>query len=404
MTTTHPRLYLKAGRERPILNGHPWIFSGGIKSVEGDPQRGDIIDIRAHDGMFLGRGYWNETSQIQARLLTWDDEPIDDAWWLKTIRRAVQARAPYNQQSGIGYRVIHAESDYLPGLIVDRYDRYLVLQALTAGIDRRKHLIADILSTLLDIDGIYERSDVDSRKKEGLPLNNAHIWGQEPPEQITITEANGVKVNVDVYNGHKTGFYLDQAINRAQVTELLAQSPADQPLEVLNLFSYTGAFGLHALTLPNVTVINVDASNDALQLAEQNTLANGFEADRAEYIQADVFDYLYDQAGEDKQYDLVILDPPKFAHGKAQVDSAARGYKNINLNSLALVKSGGYLMTYSCSGAIDADLFQKIVFGALVDSGRQAQIVARLSAPADHPIALTFPEGEYLKGLLLRVY
>lgn len=404
MTTQLPRLYLKTGRERPIIKGHPWIFSGGIKSIEGNPQRGDIIDIRAHDGMFLGRGYWNESSQIQVRMLTWDDEVIDDNWWLKTLRRAVESRAPYNQQTGIGYRVIHAESDYVPGLIVDRYDRYLVLQALTAGIDRRKHLIADILSTLLDIDGIYERSDVDSRKKEGLPLNNAHIWGKEPPEQITITEANGVKINVDVYNGHKTGFYLDQAINRAKVTDLLAQYPAERPLEVLNLFSYTGAFGLHALTLPNVTVTHVDSSMDALELAEQNTLANGFEADRAEYIQADVFEFIRDQANDGQEYDLVILDPPKFAHGKAQVESAARGYKNINLKALALVKSGGYLMTYSCSGAIDADLFQKIVFGALVDSGRQAQIIARLGAPDDHPIALTFPEGEYLKGLLLRVY
>lgn len=404
MTTKLPRLYLKTGRERPIINGHPWIFSGGIKSVEGNPERGDIIDIRAHDGMFLARGYWNETSQIQARILTWDNETIDDAWWLKTVTRAVQSRTRYNKQSGIGYRVIHAESDYLPGLIVDRYDRYLVLQALTAGIERRKHLIADILATLLDIDGIYERSDVDSRKKEGLELNNAHIWGKEPPERIMINEANGVKIGVDVYNGHKTGFYLDQALNRAKVADLLAQLPADQPLSVLNLFSYTGAFGLHALTLPNVTVTNVDASMEALELAEQNTIANGFDAERAEYIQADVFEYIRDQADEGKQYDLVILDPPKFAHSKSQVDNAARGYKNINLNSFALVKSGGYLMTYSCSGAIDADLFQKIVFGALVDSGRQAQIIARLGAPEDHPVALTFPEGEYLKGLLLRVY
>jgi 23S rRNA (cytosine1962-C5)-methyltransferase len=402
-TMTLPRLYLKQGREKPVINGHPWIFSGGIKGTEGNPQAGDIIDIRAHDGRFLARGYWNAASQIQARILTWEDEPITDEWWRRKLQQAVDSRASYNKQSGIGYRLIHAESDYLPGLIVDRYDRYLVLQALTLGIDRRKHLIADILSTQLDIDGIYERSDADSRKKEGLGLRNAHIWGKEPPENIVITEANGVKLNVDVYNGHKTGYYLDQTANRAKLTDLI-RTELGGKAHVLNLFSYTGGFGLHALALPDVRVTNVDASLDALELAESNIALNGFNADRAEHIQADVFDYLRDMADAGEMVDVVVLDPPKFAHSKNQVDSAARGYKDINLNALALVKSGGYMMTYSCSGAISADLFQKIVFGALVDSGRQAQIVGRLTASEDHPIALTFPEGDYLKGLLLRVY
>ncbi|NOK85698.1 MAG: LSU m5C1962 methyltransferase RlmI [Chloroflexi bacterium AL-W] len=400
---TLPRLYLKQGREKPVLNGHPWIFSGGVKSIEGNPQPGDIIDIRAHDGRFLARAYWNPSSQIQARILTWDDEPINDDWWRKMLQQAVTARAAYNRQTGIGYRVVHAESDYLPGLIVDRYDRFLVLQALTLGIDRHKHLIADILATQLDIDGIYERSDADSRRKEGLGIRNAHIWGKEPPEQIIITEANNVKISVDVYNGHKTGFYLDQARNRAQLTDLIRVEMGGKA-HVLNLFSYTGGFGLHALTLPDVEITNVDASLDALELGEANVALNGFTAERAEHLQADVFEYLRDMADADMSYDVIVLDPPKFANGKNQVDSAARGYKDINMNAFALVKPGGYLMTYSCSGAISPDLFQKIVFGALVDSGRQAQIVGRLSASDDHPIALTFPEGEYLKGLLLRVY
>lgn len=396
------RLYLKPNRDRPIINRHPWVFSGAIRGLEGDPQRGDIIDIRAHDGRFLARGYWNPQSQIQARILTWDDEAIDDDWWLKTIRRAVDARASYNGQADGGYRLIHAESDYLPGLIVDRYERFLVMQALTLGIDKRRHLIADILATLLDVDGIYERSDADSRKKEGLEIRNAHIWGHEPPEAITITEAGGVKINVDVYNGHKTGFYLDQADNRALLPARLRAEMADA--RVLNLFSYSGGFGLHALTVPGVRVVNVDASSDALDLAEANIALNGFDAARAEHVQADVFDYLRDIADAGAVYDAVILDPPKFAQGKSQVERAARGYKDINLNALAVVRPGGYLMTFSCSGAITADLFQKIVFGALVDSGRDAQIIARLSATPDHPIALTFPEGDYLKGLLLRVY
>ncbi len=385
------RITIKHKREKPILNQHPWIFSGAINSYEGTIQPGDIVSIRAHDGQFLAQGYWNPNSQIEVRLLSWENEPIDEHWWRKMLQQAIHARAGLTNTA---YRLINAENDYLPGLIVDRYGDWLVMQALTLGIEKRKHMIADILSVLLDIQGIYERSDVDVRKKEGLSLHTGLIWGKEPPEELIIQE-NGHSIIVDVYNGHKTGFYLDQAENRARVGQLAKGK------RVLNLFSYTGGFGVHALANGADYVVNVDSSIEALQLAETNLAQNNLPLARAGHIQADVFVYLREITD---QYDLVILDPPKFAHNKQQLESAARGYKDINLHAFNAVKPGGYLMTYSCSGALSADLFQKIVFGALADSGRQAQIIQHLQAGQDHPVALTFPEGEYLKGLLLRVY
>lgn len=401
---------LKPRKEKPVLNQHPWVFSGAIREMTGSASPGDIVDVRAHDGQFLARGYWNPQSQIQTRILAWQDEPIDDAWWRTMLKRAVDARASYNdhaRQQPIAYRVVNAENDFLPGLVVDRYDRWLVMQCLTLGIDRRKHMIADILATLLDIDGIYERSDVDVRHKEGLEITNGFIWGTEPPEQITIREGSSVSLLVDVYNGHKTGTYLDQAHNRQFLMEFIQSDYTGldgQFVRLLNLFSYTSGFGTHALAAGGVHAVNVDASYDALTLAEESLAYNDLPADNAEFIQADVFDYLRDVGDQGEQYDIVILDPPKFAQSKHQLDRASRGYKDINLNAFNVVKPGGYLMTFSCSGAISADLFQKIVFGALADSGRQAQIIKRLGPAPDHPVALTFPEGAYLKGLLLRVY
>ncbi|MFW5749084.1 MAG: class I SAM-dependent rRNA methyltransferase [Chloroflexota bacterium] len=392
------RIILKPGKEKPVLNQHPWVFSGAIRQTEGSARPGDVVEVRAHDGQFLGRGYWNPQSQIQVRLLTWQDEAIDDAWWRRMLKRAIDARA---HLSGDAVRLVNAESDFLPGLVVDRYDRWLVMQALTLGIDQQKHRIADILSTLVDVAGIYERSDVDVRAREGLGVVNGVIWGKEPPERVTITEAGGRQFYVDIYTGHKTGHYLDQAANRRALADLL-HTIGGTP-SVLNLFSYTGGFGVYALPQAG-EVVNVDSSYDALTLAEDNVQLNGLPTDRAEFIQADVFDYLRDLADQDRQFDVVVLDPPKFAQNKGQVDRAARGYKDINLNAFYAVRPGGWLLTFSCSGAISADLFQKIVFGALADSGRQAQVVRQLGPGDDHPVALTFPEGAYLKGLLLRVY
>ncbi len=400
---------IKAGREKSLHRRHPWIFSGAIARVLDKPAAGDIVTVVNERDEFLARGYWNVKSQIQVRVLTWHDENISADWWRERLRRAIDARAIFNahvDRHAFGYRLVNAENDYLPGLIVDRYGDVLVLQALTFAIDQRKTLLAELLAELTGAKTVYERSDVDVRRKEGLEQAVGLLWGEEPPAQIVIEE-HGVKIAVDVRHGHKTGFYLDQAENRHQLYNLISQDfsfPNGESSSVLNLFSYTGGFALHALKAGAGRVVNVDSSHEALALAEANVAINGFDAGVHTAIQADVFQYLRDAAARGEQHDIVVLDPPKFAHTQQQIDKAARGYKDINLNAFKLVKSGGYLFTFSCSGAITRDLFQKIVFGALEDSGREAQIVRHLSQSADHPIALTFPEGDYLKGLLLRVY
>jgi 23S rRNA (cytosine1962-C5)-methyltransferase len=394
------KITIKPNREKPIVKQHPWIFSGAIDGVSGNPSPGDIVDVVGRTGKFLARGYWNPKSQIQVRLLTWQDETIDEIWWRQKIQRAVDARNPHKERA---CRLINAENDFLPGLIVDLYDEYAVLQALTLFIDQQKQAIANILADLLRVKGIYERSDVDVRQKEGLKQSTGLLFGEEPAPLVRFSEEN-VWMQADLRNGHKTGFYLDQHPNRVLLAKLIAAQLPYQTARVLNLFSYTGGFGLHALFAEAEHVTNVDASRDALELGEQNVALNGFDASRAEHIQADVFEYLRDAAVQREQFDVIVCDPPKFAHSAQQVERAARGYKDLNLNSFKLVKPGGYLMTFSCSGSVSADLFQKIVFGALADSGRQAQILRHLGPGEDHPVALTFPEGAYLKGLLLRVY
>ncbi len=406
---TYKQIVIQAGREKPIRNQHPWVFSGAIASTRGNPTAGEIVEVISHKGDFLARGYWNAKSQIQVRLLTWQDEHINNDWWRAIIMRAVTARKLENwrqahQHDPHGYRVINAESDYLPGLVVDRYGEWLVLQALTLGIDQRKkqivELLVEVFATLgIPVKGVYERSDVDVRKKEGLALTAGLLYGEEPPAKIPMTREALIRL-VDVRNGHKTGYYLDQLGNQEYLPEFLMSVDMEENVKLLNLFSYTGGFGL--ATAAHVT--NVDASHDVLQLAEETYQLNHFEGHDAEFVQANAFDFLRDQVAEGVQYDVIVCDPPKFAQNTRQVEGAARGYKDLNLHSFKLIKAGGYLMTFSCSGAITRDLFQKIVFGALADTGRQAQIIRHLSAGADHPVALTFPEGEYLKGLLLRVY
>lgn len=398
-------LVIQPGREKPILQRHPWVFSRAVAAVHGSPEPGDLVTVTTQDGAFLARGYWNPHSQIRVRLLTWQDEPVDESWWRRMLAQAAAARAHLLQDRTGGFRVVNAENDFLPGLVVDRYGDFLVMQALTMGIDRRKNQLADILAGLLQPAGIYERSDVDIRSKEGLKLETGVLWGQLPPEQIVVAE-DGLRFQVDIRRGHKTGFYLDQRENRRLVRELAVRHQAvrDGDLSLLNLFSYTGGFGLHALAAGAARVINVDSSREALELAEQNVGLNyPGRADRCEFIQANVFRYLRDQVSEGQQYDMVVLDPPKFAQSASQVEKALSGYKDINWNAFRLVKPGGWLLTFSCSGAVSPDLFQKVVFGALADSGRQAQVVRHLGPGDDHPVALTFPEGAYLKGLLLRV-
>lgn len=396
-------IHIRKGREKPIRNQHPWIFSGAIFKAE-NAVDGEIVTVVDHQGNFLGRGFWNRKSQIQVRIMTWQDEAIDSDWWRTMLQRAIAKRYP-KPEFYAGNRIVNAENDFIPGLVVDRYSNFLVLQALTLYIDKNKSMIAELLVDLfadadMPIKGVYERSDVDVRGKEGLGHKTGLLWGEEPPELVPFRDNNLVRL-VDIRTGHKTGYYLDQCENHKLVADLAEEYGwAKDTHSILNTFSFSGGFGLQA----SAHIVNVDSSEEALELAEHSYRGNEWRTNDVEFIQADVFDYLRDRAEDGTEYDMVILDPPKFAHNKRQIDSAARGYKDINLNGFKIVKSGGYLLTFSCSGAISKDLFQKIVFGALADSGRQAQIIKFLGANSDHPIALTFPEGEYLKGLLLRVF
>ncbi len=403
-----PTVLIRQDREKMFEKRHPWVFSGAVRSMEGSPADGDIVTLRGESGAFLGRGYWNHHSQINVHVLTWDEgQNIDDEFWRARLQRSISGRAVENAQHQSGapnaYRLVNAENDGVPGLVVDRYGDWLVIQALTFGIDRRKQLIAKLLMELLAPAGIYERSDVDVRAKEGLSPNVGLLAGRKPPPMIEIDE-NGRRFLVDVYNGHKTGFYLDQRENRALLGNWLRFDPEAGNRTVLNCFCYTGGFTVYALDGMVKRVISIDSSADAIALARRNVALNGFAAAEADFVVGDVFNVLREYRTANQRFDVIVLDPPKFAQNQRQVESACRGYKDINWLAFQLLKPGGMLMTFSCSGLVGADLFQKVVFGALVDARREAQIVARLGAGADHPVSLTFPEGAYLKGLLCRVW
>lgn len=390
-------------REKPIRNQHPWIFSGAISSAK-NARNGDIVTVVDHQGNFLGAGYFNQKSQIQVRLLTWHEEIIDEDWWRRAIQRAMSLRREFFPLGAEprAFRLINAENDYLPGLIVDVYDQWLVVQAQTLFIDEIKQDLGSILMELTGAKGVFERSDVDVRGKEGLRDSVGMLAGEPIPDVMPIIE-DGRHYQVNVAHGQKTGFYLDQRTNRTLLKTLLNESPK-QDNQVLNLFSYTGGFGVAALQSDKTArVVNVDSSEEAIRLSKIAASENGAKPDQVDQVEADCFTYLRAAQTNGEMFDMIVCDPPKFASSAQQVEKAARGYKDLNLQSFKLLKENGLLLTFSCSGAINRDLFQKIVFGALADSGRQGQILQHLSASSDHPVALTFPEGEYLKGLLVRV-
>jgi 23S rRNA (cytosine1962-C5)-methyltransferase len=401
-------VFIQAQKLKAIERQHPWIFSGAISHIEGNPGDGEIVTVRSSAGEFMARGYWNSQSAIRIRLLSWNEsEIIDDLFWRKRLERAIQARQienrVYTHGTANAYRLVNAENDWIPGLVVDRYGDWLVIQALTLGIAIRKTMLVNLLADILNPAGIYERSDVDVRQKEGLPAETGLLKGKEPPDLIEIDE-NGRRFLIDIRHGHKTGFYLDQRENREIVGNWFRWSEDASQCVVLNTFAYTGGFAVYALGGLVKRVINVDSSADALHLAKRNIALNGFTASDEDFVEGDVFQVLRYYRDIGQQFDMIILDPPKFAQSPRQVESAARGYKDINLLAFRLLKPGGILATFSCSGAIDENLFQKIVFGALADAGRDAQIIRHLEQASDHPVALTFPEGAYLKGLLCRVY
>jgi 23S rRNA (cytosine1962-C5)-methyltransferase len=389
-----PAVILKQGREKSLLRRHPWIFSGAIHHVDGEPASGESVDLLSFNKQFLARASYSPHSQIRARVWTFEDEPIDKEFFRKRIRASLATRYELQVEHNINAaRLIYAESDQLPGLIVDRYGDVLVLQSLTAGSEYWKETIADLLLEETGLENIYERSDADVRELEGLEQKVGILRGTIPQPQLTIYE-HGLKFLINIERGHKTGFYLDQSRNRLRVREL------SQDKDILDFFCYTGGFTVNALAGGAKSVLSVDASEEALALAKENVILNDLPADKVSFIEGDVFQLLRRFRDENRFFDMIILDPPKFAPTAAQAERAARGYKDINLFAFKLLRPGGILVTFSCSGGIDAGLFQKIIAGAALDAGVDAQIVEHLSQNADHPVLLNFPEGAYLKGLI----
>ena len=395
-------MVLKPRREESVLRRHPWVFSGAVSRTEGEPLPGDVVEVRSAHGEHLGQGYYNPASNIVVRLLTWGaEEVIDGAFWRRRLAESIARRAALAADAATtAYRLVYAESDGLPGLIVDRYGEWLVYQSLTLGMDALKGEVVAALVEAAAPRGIYERSDVDVRVQEGLDPAVGLLYGEEPPERIEILE-NGLRFLVDVRTGHKTGAYLDQRENRRRLATYCRGA------EVLNAFSYTGGFGVYAAAAGARRVINLDSSADALALAEENLALNNAALSSAaaevESIAGDAFQVLRRFRDQARTFDVIVLDPPKFAFSRRQVDSATRGYKDINLLAMRLLRPGGTLATFSCSGVVSEDLFQKVVFGASLDAGREVRILERLAQGPDHPVLLTFPEAAYLKGFICRV-
>ena len=393
------KLILHPGKERSVLRRHPWLFEGSIAHLNGRARVGDTVDIEANDGRPLGRAAFSPRSQIRARLWTFDpQESIDDAFFKRRVAQAVARRDALPQLSGQqGRRLIHAESDGLPGVIADQYGDTVVVQLTSAGADKWRQAIVGALVKATGCARVYERSDSDVRGLEGLEPVTGWVHGEDNDAPCAITEY-GVKLGIDIASGHKTGFYLDQRDNR----RLLGQLSAGK--SVLNCFCYTGGFSLQALAGGATEVVSIDSSGPALARAQANLALNPqLPNERAAWLEDDVFQALREFKKAGRQFDIIVLDPPKFAPSAAHADRAARAYKDINLLGCQLLKAGGLLMTYSCSGGIGLELFQKIVAGAALDAGREARIVERLAGAPDHPVALNFPEGEYLKGLLIQV-
>ncbi len=391
-----PAVVLHEGRERSVQHGHPWIFSGAIARVLGDPASGSTVSVADATGGWLAYAAWSPVSQIRARVWSADAaQTIDSTFFRERIAHAAATRAPWLDDAHSGARLVHGEADGLPGVIADRYGDVVVVQLLSAGAEFWRATIVEALAGLPGIACVYERSDAEVRHLEGLPPREGVAAGTLPPE--VLLREDGLQYRVDPVAGQKTGFFLDQRDNRRLIRDVAAGR------RVLNVFCYTGGFTLAALAGGATQVVSMDSSADALALGAENLARNpALPAAASTWVEADAFTQLRQLRNEAASFDLIVLDPPKFAPTAAHAEGAARAYKDINLLALKLLKPGGLLATFSCSGGVDAALFQKIVAGAAVDAGAHARILRRLGASPDHPVALEFPEGDYLKGLLLQ--
>ena len=387
------RCILQSGKDRPVKNRHPWIFSGAIDQIEEGYEAGDLVRVFCEHDHFLGIGYLNPQSQIVVRMLAFEDVVIDEAFFDAKIAQAIEMRKRFLPRDTTAYRLFHSEGDFLSGLTVDIYGDFLVAEFNTAGIEVWKPVIVEILKKYFPAHSIFERSDSDLRKWEGLKRSVGVLAGSEPPEEIEIEE-NGLRFGVDVKGGQKTGFFLDQRESRAVVRDISAGK------RVLNCFAYTGGFSVYAARGGATEVVSVESSEPAVHMGRKNFERNQLAPVQSVWAQTDVFDYL---RATSKEFDLIILDPPAFCKNKNQVQDAARGYKDINLQALRQLPKGGLLFTFSCSSYITPDLFQKIIFGAASDAKRDVRILKKTSHAFDHPINIYHPEGEYLKGLLCEV-
>jgi len=391
-----PQLRLKSGRERSVLRRHPWIFSGAVEEIVGSPHTGDTVQVRAMDGRFLAWAAYSPASQIRARAWSFDEAevPGPELFEQKIEIALSRRRAEIAAESTNAMRLVHGESDGLPGLVGDRYGDALVVQFLAAGCERWRDALLGILRERSGCSRIYERSDTDARELEGLPARSGWISGAAGDTPLRIAE-HGIEYEVDPASGQKTGFFLDQRDNRLSVRHLAGGR------DVLDCFCYTGGFSLSALAGGARSVLSIESSAQALAQAKRNLGLNRIAAGGAEWLEADVFQALRNLRREGREFDLIVLDPPKFAPTAKDAARAARGYKDINLNALKLLRPGGLLATFSCSGGVSPELFQKIVAGAAADAGAPLLLRQRFRSAPDHPVRIEFPEGEYLKGLLL---
>ena len=390
---TLPKIILKRGREKPLLRGHPWVFSGAVDRMEGGTIPGDLGEVYSMAGQFLGTGHLNPQSQIVFRLLSPRREEIGASFFRDRLLKAFRLRERWLTGVTNAYRVVNGEGDFLPGLIIDRYGDVWVVQFLTAGMDRLKESFADFLAREFRCESIYERSDAAVRREEGLPESRGLLHGTDIPDWIEIKERD-CHFRVNVKEGQKTGFYLDQRENRHRLREI------SQGKHILDVCCYTGAFSVHAGLGGAKEITLIDSSQEALEMVEVHLNRNSLEGVPRHSIRGNAFDVMRTLQPE---YDIIILDPPPFAKKKSALPRASRGYKDLNVQAFRLLRPEGILFTFSCSHHMDLDLFQKIVFSAAVDAGRQVQVIGRMSHPIDHPVDLCHPEGEYLKGMLCRV-
>ncbi|MFD2864830.1 class I SAM-dependent rRNA methyltransferase [Mucilaginibacter antarcticus] len=390
---------LNKGKEKAVLHRHPWVFSGAIALVKGKPTNGDIVRLVNAKGDFMAYGFYNDQSRVAIRLLEWNEDfKVDEDWFRVKVGEAVAGRAELLSTGATNTcRLIFSEADYLPGLIVDKYGDHLAVQVLTSGIENVMPVIIDELRKLLNPKSIFDKSDASSRQHEGLGTDNVVLFGDAPPDFVEVRE-NNILYNINIAEGQKSGFYCDQRDNR-----LIVANHA-KGKKVLDCFSYTGGFTLNALQNGPASVTSVDSSALAIDTLKENIKLNKLDAGKHSSIQSDVNKQLraFKEAGD--MFDVIVLDPPKYAPSRSALVRASRAYKDLNRVAMLLLNKGGLLATFSCSGAMDMETFKQVLAWAALDAGKQVQFVGQLCQPEDHPVRSSFPEGEYLKGLLCRVF